>query len=875
MQMNTMRRLLCLLSAIAALGAWPSSGAAAEPKPGDTTGTILETSSYWRCLFAYSPPVVRKGGGVETLGPETKQPSVALSAEWMQPDFADQSWGRRPGPFFSPPFGFSVSGAGSPNLGLIRLRGYFEVRDPATTAGMAVSISYRGGVVLYLNGKELARGNLPTGAIQPETLAEDYPLESFFADDACTKGISWGYGEPEKFKSRLVKRIRSLEGIEIPVAMLRQGTNVLAVEIHRAAFPEAWAKLAPREQQEKAWASAGLISLSLKAAEGSPSMPSAGRPRGLQVWNADVHESVFETDYGAPGVALGPVRLVSPISGRASGQIVLSSDRPLQGLKVEVSDLKGPTVLPAARVQVRYAREDGTEGRSGLRYQYPADPLRFDVLLEVPPQHVPVKKLRVARYDGAVQPVWVTVSVPAEALAGDYEGSLALAAEGMPPVRVPVHLKVCAWKAPGLRHGAVFVDLIQSPESVALQYGVPLWSDKHFALMGKSCRLLGAVGCKVVYLPLIAESNLGNSESMVRWIKGADGGYRQDFSLVDRYLDLWEKEVGKPEVVCLYAWELFAGGAYMGGATGKNAGVSVSVVDPQTGKTEVMETAPFGTPESEKFWQPVFDQLRAKLNRRGMTDEHIMIGIASDVRPGQAVSDFFYKIAPYAKWVLEAHAGPNKIGAAEVGYMTHVWNIRGVPDPDVTRYYGWKTPARRVAFLREGCKLYDALHRDSPLAAYRVVCETMLMSDQRGIGRLGADFWPVLRDGRGNAYSISARYPKTSWAQLNLSSAALYILAPGPDGALATARFEMLREGLQEAEARVVIEKALTDPAAKTRLGEELTARCQGLLDERARWIVTVNRERNWGWFPGPVWQQRAEQLFAAAGEATAKLSGK
>jgi len=33
---------------------------------------------------------------------------------------------------------------------------------------------------------------------------------------------------------------------------------------------------------------------------------------------------------------------------------------------------------------------------------------------------------------------------------------------------------------------------------------------------------------------------------------------------------------------------------------------------------------------------------------------------------------------------------------------------------------------RRAAFLREGCKLHDALHCDSPMAAYRVVCETIL-----------------------------------------------------------------------------------------------------------------------------------------------------
>jgi len=114
-------------------------------------------------------------------------------------------------------------------------------------------------------------------------------------------------------------------------------------------------------------------------------------------------------------------------------------------------------------------------------------------------------------------------------------------------------------------------------------------------------------------------------------------------------------------------------------------GVSVTVVDPRTGKSESMETAPFGTPESERFWKLALDQLRARLNRRGIADDRIMIGIAMDLRPGKTVTDFFHKIAPYAKWVLQAHAGPDKIGVADVGYMTHVWNVRSVPDQNSLR----------------------------------------------------------------------------------------------------------------------------------------------------------------------------------------------
>ena len=59
------------------------------------------------------------------------------------------------------------------------------------------------------------------------------------------------------------------------------------------------------------------------------------------------------------------------------------------------------------------------------------------------------------------------------------------------------------------------------------------------------------------------------------------------------------------------------------------------------------------------------------------------------------------------------------------------------------------------------------------------------------------------------------------------------ILSPGKNGAISTVRVEMLRENVQEIEARIFIEKILADPAKKARLGDELAKRAQEVLDER------------------------------------------
>ena len=121
------------------------------------------------------------------------------------------------------------------------------------------------------------------------------------------------------------------------------------------------------------------------------------------------------------------------------------------------------------------------------------------------------------------------------------------------------------------------------------------------------------------------------------------------------------------------------------------------------------------------------------------------------------------------------------------------------------------------------------------------------------------------------------------------------MLAPGRDGAVSTHRFEMIREGLQEAEARIFIERALLE---KTITGN-LAKHCQDLLDERQRAMLRgaaslilsrgtwrrypVNPHGWWSgtseagvhWFIASGWQERSRQLYAAAAEVAANRTAK
>ncbi|HUT32963.1 MAG TPA: hypothetical protein VNE39_05760, partial [Planctomycetota bacterium] len=112
-------------------------------------------------------------------------------------------------------------------------------------------------------------------------------------------------------------------------------------------------------------------------------------------------------------------------------------------------------------------------------------------------------------------------------------------------------------------------------------------------------------------------------------------------------------------------------------------------------------------------------------------------------------------------------------------------------------------------------------------------------------------------------------------------------------GPVATARFELLREGVQECEARIFIEQAL----GEGKLPAELAAKCSGLIAERNRAIVmglsphksegfevtgAYGRVHDWHcdagvvgatWYLLSGWQERSERLYAAAAEVAATLA--
>jgi hypothetical protein len=475
--------------------------------------------------------------------------------------------------------------------------------------------------------------------------------------------------------------------------------------------------------------------------------------------------------------------------------------------------------------------------------------------------------------------------VPANALAGQYAGNVTVEARGQTPVPVPIRLDVADWSLPDTQDFRTWVDMIQCPDTLALEYNVPLWSERHWELIAQSFRLIGETGSRTLYIPLIAHTNLGNEESMVRWVRKGDT-YDYDFSIMERYLDVAEKCMGKPKLVIFVAWDVYMIPAsdvteakkgsrqqqlaehvrQTSGSLGR--GPMVTVLDRATGKTELV-TLPthFDAAASRPLWQPLFDRLLDRMRQRGLSDKS-MLGLQSDAWASKQEHQFFKDITGGLPWVVQSHEGfganfsrmmvpENKLmhGISSIGYQARVWAVTFSDDnADRGRGYEGGLKSHRGWSRPDLVAQFDRFSREPSTNVYwRQLAEVAITGSQRGNGRLGADYWKVVKNKNGKRVGRSHdRYAESTWRNLFIPES---LLAPAPDGPAASDEMEAYRQGVQECEARIVIERALGDSAMTASLGDDLVRRCEEYLQKRhmLMWLSLSDLQCFYN-YPGAKW---------------------
>jgi hypothetical protein len=166
---------------------------------------------------------------------------------------------------------------------------------------------------------------------------------------------------------------------------------------------------------------------------------------------------------------------------------------------------------------------------------------------------------------------------------------------------------------------------------------------------------------------------------------------------------------------------------------------------------------------------------------------------------------------------------------------------------------GWKSRDPIVPLNPRAGGTVFALHTTSHPFAFRVMSDRALAMGRNGFAHIGADEWAATHY---NGYGIP------SWS---VGRGTLFVLWPGKDGAESSVRFEALREGVQDTEARIFLEQALDRGRVPANLAGKVR---QVLADDfrdtgffQGNSIIRSLEENHTGW------QQRSRKLFQAAAE--------
>lgn len=877
--------------------------AASAEAPAEAGTTVLNERHFWRKHYSFFPPRLSIKAA-EAAGVELDEGARATflarhyhsgfhspppAEGWRAPGFDDSAWLLERGRQFvcgdSRAMEYTKPDATNPYLrgtdpfveevGLICQRGKFLAADRSKVRRLLLSLTYRGGFVAYLNGKEVARASLPAGEVTPRTAADDYPLEAFFLTGGgkTNQPLHWF---THRQSTQWPLRERTFGPAEIDRGALRDGLNVLSIEFHRTDYPaECNRKTDWRTQPSLYWATLGmsLMSLGAEADDGAVRAAPARRTR-LEVWPVDITAAVSDRTCRNHDEPLGPVRIAAARNGTFAGQVIVAGQEALEGVSAAAGELvhaAGKARIPAASVHVAYgAANPAWKGGLGyhstiLPHDMKMDTLgsRFDALLEAPPAGV------------SAMPIWAMVKVPPDAPAGRYAGTLTIKVQAAQPVRVPVELHVSDWTLPDVKDYASLINIYQSPDTLVSYYKLQPWSGRHWAMIERSLKLMGEIGNIGLFVPLLAESQFGNTESMVVWIKQPDGTYRYDFAVFDRYLQTALKYHARLKFIALVVW----GYECHRRKDNPPAGAMVTVRNPATGETANMKLPEYGTEEAERLWRPLLSAVRQRLAKQGL-GELILLGLPADGAPHWSHVAMFRRILPQARWIRESHFNANgyrydpkdKRALVPVAYNSIVWG-GAVPDPKVKRLYGWRLNPNHLVmtFNRAGASALN-LHGFPPPWSYRIWMESTLAGGRNGNGRVGGDYWRIgmrprgpgrisSEAGGGCGGTLFGSYLKSGVGQVGLGNSTTDLFAPGAEGPVRTVRFQNALEGNQEAEARIFIERVLLDK--DTPLPAELAERCRGLLDER------TNALRMWAIGAADIaryrWQERTGRLYDAA----------
>ena len=498
----------------------------------------------------------------------------------------------------------------------------------------------------------------------------------------------------------------------------------------------------------------------------------------------------YNKELPAQVTLLPTMNLTGWMGEKLSAQLVISTNRDLKNVSVEVSDIVAKNYKISKwnteRGFVRYVMTDelNKDGKGACGHRpNKADwdsTLVADVIDHITPT-LDIKK-------HTTQPVWVSVKVPCEnIIKGMYRGTVTVKEDGKVLAQLPLVVTVKDRILPEPKDWAFHLDLWQNPYSVARYYNVEPFSEEHFDLMRPIMKRYAEAGGKVITASIMHKPWNGQTydpfESMVTWMKKADGTWWFDYTVFDKWVEFMMSCGVKKEINCysMVPWRL-----------------SFQYFDQASNQFKFFNGKP-GEPAYEEFWMRMLQSFAQHLKEKGWFS---ITHIAMDERPLKdmlATIEVVYKADPdfklslagtYHKELLE-HLDDYCITLAEKFTPEEIAKRKA--EGKVTTYYTCCTEPRPNTFTF------------SPLAEAEWLGWWASKINVDGYLRWALNSWvkDPLQDSR-----------FISWA-----AGDCYLLYPG---GRTSARFERLIEGIQAYEKMRILREAKDKRGRSKNYGKQI-----------------------------------------------------
>lgn len=304
---------------------------------------------------------------------------------------------------------------------------------------------------------------------------------------------------------------------------------------------------------------------------------------------------------------------------RVSAQLVVWTPEALNNLSFIVSDLtSGKETIAKDNILtgfVRYVMTDelNKDGKGGCGYRKSSD---YDSTLVADPIDHLASTLTVPA--NATQCGWISVRVPQQVKAGKYTGIVTVKDGDKVLSELKIAINVKNRTLPASTEWAFHLDLWQNPYAEARYYNVEPFSKEHFDRMRPDMQNYVDAGGKVITASIMHKPWNGQTydpfESMVTWLKKADGTWYFDYTVFDKWVEYMMSLGVKKQISCysMVPWKL-----------------SFQYFDQASNSFKYLKAKP-GEPAYDEFWGNMLTSFAKHLKEKGWFD---ITHISMDERP--------------------------------------------------------------------------------------------------------------------------------------------------------------------------------------------------------------------------------------------------